>query len=233
MKKNLSLLVLVLIAFAVASYATRVSTIVCIVGERECTESERNQFVPLVGKSLFFTRFDNEIPALLTDQTLIFTSLKKQLPGSIFIILQKEKPVYLLQDEESTVWTVYENGMIVAASAMEQGDTTETLLITTQLPIASVTENSTMLPKYHSELTQFSFSLYKSSLELQNRRWIDANTLELTTKEDINVFMPLENTAQHVRELEAVLNSNEAQTLPKPLREIDLRYKYPVLRTDE
>ncbi len=227
-----------------ATLSAKVQKVTCFVNDIECSQAEREQLQPLRGMSLFFTNFDHTIPTLITTKTVVFSHSKKQLPGHLIVHLSAENPQYVIQDGQQQ-YTVYDSGLLLPLS--DQPSNTQPkqnnfrqeklknnpLVMEAKIPLSSVSEENHINPSLHQELKNLSRSLYKSSFGLQNSQLIDTQTILLTIDSGITVYVPLEKTRTHVAELEILLNSNEVRTLPYPLREIDLRYKYPVLRTTE
>ncbi|NCS97929.1 MAG: hypothetical protein GW762_05050 [Candidatus Pacebacteria bacterium] len=207
----------------------RVSKIVCLVADAHCSQELQDQLQTLAGKSLFLTDFESAISSSITDETVLFVSLQKELPSTLIVSLAQEKPVYILRSDEKN-YTVYASGLI---HEHKQESTNDYTVIAVEFPLEKIVENDHVLPKYHDELTKLSLSLYKPSFSLQNSRWIDTETIQLEVSSGIRVYIPFESATQKITILEAILVSPELETVSEPLTEIDLRYKYPVLRTTE
>lgn len=207
----------------------RVGTIECQVVDDSCTDEMQSQLDSLKGKSLFLTNFEEAIPQSISDETTLYVSHQKLLPTTLVVSLQKEDPAYLLTSND-TVLTVFASGV---AQQMPAIDKSTHHSIEVSFPLETIISEGKVDTEKHQILSEFAFSLYKTQFDLQNSKWIDSQTIQLDLPSGIRVLLPFEEAPQKVEALEAIVASTEIETITEPITEIDLRYKYPVLRTTE
>lgn len=229
MKKTMFLGLIFVALMIVGAIGFRVRTIQCSMGEAACSAEIESQLSTLQGTSLFFTNFETSIPQNIPDETVRYISHQKELPGTLQIKLQQEEPLYALQ-EGDTFFTVYASGVL---QPMQQIEDSEYHVIELQFPIETISSEGTIDPQKHQTLAEYSLSLYKNQFDLQNSTWIDSKTIQIDLPSGIRVLLPFDEAPQKVAALEAIVASTEIETITEPITEIDLRYKYPVLRTTE
>lgn len=213
----------------------RVRTVECTLAATPCPQEVTQQIDAVIGSSLLFTSFEATLPTHITDPTLLVTSIEKRLPETLSVSLSKEQPAYVLTFTNGTAITVYESGVTQQHSSSEdEGENTAAIpQITTNLPLEVVAPNQTMHPKYHAVLTKFSLSLYKNTIKLQNSIWATPQTLVLTLESGVEVLLSFEDAARQLDSVALVLQSSEFRERAATITQIDMRYTYPVLRTNE
>lgn len=230
MKSLLFWIVLLATFSSIVLLSLKVSTVTCSINNQTCPETLIDSLEKIKGESLFLTNFDTTIPTLVEDQTIIYTGIAKSLPSTILLTFTTEQPSYLLQSQEKS-YIVYQSGLVRSEVPFDTDDTVPSFQLS--FPIEKVTQTGSIQPEVHAQMQELNASLYKSGIRLQNSTWetTDEVTLILSTGE--TVLLSLTDIALQVEKLSILLSSSEIQSLPKEITEIDMRYKFPVLRTAE
>lgn len=230
MKSLLFWIVLLATFSSIVLLSLKVSTVTCSINDQTCPETLIDSLEKIKGESLFLTNFDTTIPTLVEDQTIIYTGIAKSLPSTILLTFTTEQPSYLLQSQEKS-YIVYQSGLVRSEVPFDTDDSIPSFQLS--FPIEKVTQTGSIQPEVHAQMQELNASLYKSGIRLQNSTWetTDEVTLILSTGE--TVLLSLTDIALQVEKLSILLSSSEIQSLPKEITEIDMRYKFPVLRTAE
>lgn len=211
-------------------YSFRVLHISCRLQEQDCPSQLQNELSSLKGSSLFFTVFESEIPRAISNETMLVSAIEKRLPGTLVVYVTQEKPSYILRTPEKE-YAVYTSG--VAHELTENVSPNDYHIFELEFPLEKIMEQSHVRSDYHSQLTETSISLYNIPFSLQNSTWKDTQFIQFQLQSGVVVYLPTKSAGEKVEILKQILESSELETLPEQLTEIDLRYKYPVLRTTQ
>ena len=230
MKSLLFWIVLLATFSSIVLLSLKVSTVTCSINNQTCPETLIDSLEKIKGESLFLTNFDTTIPTLVEDQTIIYTGIAKSLPSTILLTFTTEQPSYLLQSQEKS-YIVYQSGLVRSEVPFDTDDTVPSFQLS--FPIEKVTQTGSIQPEVHAQMQELNASLYKSGIRLQNSTWETTDEVTLTLSTGETVLLSLTDIALQVEKLSILLSSSEIQSLPKEITEIDMRYKFPVLRTAE
>ena len=230
MKSLLFWIVLLATFSSIVLLSLKVSTVTCSINDQTCPETLIDSLEKIKGESLFLTNFDTTIPTLVEDQTIIYTGIAKSLPSTILLTFTTEQPSYLLQSQEKS-YIVYQSGLVRSEVPFDTDDSIPSFQLS--FPIEKVTQTGSIQPEVHAQMQELNASLYKSGIRLQNSTWETTDEVTLTLSTGETVLLSLTDIALQVEKLSILLSSSEIQSLPKEITEIDMRYKFPVLRTAE
>ena len=230
MKSLLFWIVLLATFSSIVLLSLKVSTVTCSINNQTCPETLIDSLEKIKGESLFLTNFDTTIPTLVEDQTIIYTGIAKSLPSTILLTFTTEQPSYLLQSQEKS-YIVYQSGLVRSEVPFDTDDSIPSFQLS--FPIEKVTQTGSIQPEVHAQMQELNASLYKSGIRLQNSTWETTDEVTLTLSTGETVLLSLTDIALQVEKLSILLSSSEIQSLPKEITEIDMRYKFPVLRTAE
>lgn len=230
MKKYLILGLVVPALIIAVLYSFRVVHISCRIETNDCSSELQNELASLKGSSLFFTQFETQIAQTISNETIVLRNVEKNLPGTLVITLSQETPRYILRLPEKE-YAVYTSG--ISHQLTENVNPNDYHIFDLSFPIEKILEDTHVRSDYHTQLSAVSLSLYNPPFSLQNSTWKDTPFIEFKLESGVNVFLPIESASEKVAILKQILESSELETLSEPLTEIDLRYKYPVLRTTQ
>ena len=230
MKSLLFWIVLLATFSSIVLLSLKVSTVTCSINNQTCPETLIDSLEKIKGESLFLTNFDTTIPTLVEDQTIIYTGIAKSLPSTILLTFTTEQPSYLLQSQEKS-YIVYQSGLVRSEVPFDTDDSIPSFQLS--FPIEKVTQTGSIQPEVHAQMQELNASLYKSGIGLQSSTWETTDEVTLTLSTGETVLLSLTDIALQVEKLSILLSSSEIQSLPKEITEIDMRYKFPVLRTAE
>ncbi len=207
-----------------------IQTIHCHIEEQECPADLKTTWEKNIGKSIFFTNYDN-INEQITKHNPILgaVQIKKKLPNEVFVTYQRIPILYKLVIQTSpttSILLVNKNGQLIASS--------ETLnIISFQVPSElwnSLHTNSLLDPTLHQELTQFA--------EINTRQPLPIQTLTLTADQELllqltdgrSVQMRLDQVTTSIPKLNFLLQQGTPSNIKTPIKTIDLRFRYPILK---
>ncbi|MBP7768532.1 hypothetical protein KA082_01730 [Candidatus Woesebacteria bacterium] len=204
-----------------------ITHISCTLDSHECPIEIMNKIAGSEGKRLLGEDHLSRISAELGEHAVTIVSLKKQLPNQLVVVLESQPPAYRLKTKDTEV-VVGEKGNIFTPSQRSQE-----LTITTQQSLSEFTaSNTTILPEIHTALFALCSAIQKAGLQVKTINWVDKDTIILIMNtEQLQAIVDLQHAAVQVKTLQTLLTSRERAALPKPITEIDLRFKFPVLRT--
>lgn len=204
-----------------------VTSVICKQSTGDCTPPTLTILEGLRGSSFFFS--DHEALARQKNQgSLPFTtlSIQKQLPGTLIITIREEPSLYKLQ-VGGVLSAVSNSGQLLTVSPSVQA-----------VPTVSTTtiEDATTIKTvpFHQTIVSILNSLPK--------KYITANTtIEYYSPAEIRLFLPEEPQlimsdpppSYALQHIESLLYTVETATQSQKIKEIDLRFNLPVLRTEE
>lgn len=208
----------------------KVQHISCIQNGTSCSIPLYSPLETLKGSSFFFTDLNQTLVekhnGVLPFKVL---SIKRKLPGTIIVTLAEEKPLYLIftNDTQSTLVGVSENGSTVSFDA----NSSSTPIVNVPTAETAFTEK-TLVPTFHETIKKIMFNSRSPQYTLRNINYVSSTEIilnydtlpPLIITEDVPIY-----ALQHI---EKIMYTVETQTLEKPVKEIDLRFRLPVLRTE-
>lgn len=213
-----------------------VRQVVCYVSEQQLTEDECSVSRFLVGKSIIFTRFDDpdilvELQKVTTsNQLLYYAHLRKSLPYSLRLYYQVTQPVYSISSDQAVWAIVNQQGVL---KVMESGNQLPKVFCSTAWGNC-LRDGNVVEPITHHWVSQFlavaeSMNRPVAYIGLDDQQQVsilfrDGRRILVTKDADPS----LELTRLKLIEQES---SRDERFSSVKIKEIDLRFRFPVLRT--
>ncbi|MGD9129077.1 MAG: hypothetical protein PVJ09_01115 [Candidatus Woesebacteria bacterium] len=190
------------------------------------------EFESLKGKSLFFTDFEAE-PNLkrvfkLDSGNDFFQvkKIKKKLPNTLIIFLSQETPLYRLSFTEQQSYLVSQEGEIklddsgISLYTIEAGkDLWDTLIL-----------NKKVKASFHQFVKEL--LAVKMDFDFQKIQYLNKFRTEIIIDEQLKVILEeKKDPREDIRKLNLILDQLDLNSIDLAIKEIDLRFNYPVLRT--
>ncbi len=209
----------------------RVENIICkTTDEAVCPEEQ--ELLQLRSASLFFTDFAKQQAVLeyAAKHNMSIKNYELHLPNTITLFFEENPLAYSIELETGTAFAVTQLGSTkILANSSTAADTP----IRLQANETLLPHNSSQIPKkLHIFFLEFSKTM--TPAELSNRiLTLHPDFVEIISADAIRAYLPYEHPEQKVAQLKQILQSQSLTTLNKPIREIDLRFDLPVLRTQQ
>jgi len=216
---------LIFTAVLASLFLFRVTTITCKIDTAECPIEQSKKLTTLLGSSLFFSKTDTILATLNSDPTFIFDSEKKSFPGTLHLQFTKQNPLYYIKTPEE-ILTIYSSGFI--KKNQHKKDPELTTFIVDSIPGAIILEDS-LNTSLHEYLSKFVKSLSTTALSYQ-KITLTNTTIKVILDDQVIIFLDLKNADTRIKVVPLLINSNQVKEIGDTLREIDLRYTFPVLR---
>lgn len=206
----------------------------CTVGNQACNpaiqaELERS----LVGESLFFTDYAQQLSTLPTLQSTQVIAIRKEIPQTLIVDLAEERPLYQLQLVEGKTLVVGEHGSLKNAGDSASDELPRVELQTESTPLLEQLNNAPRLPaELHTVFKSLITALRDNHLAFRKISWFSEDEIRVQL-DTYQAILDTQNPAGSIEALAQILSSEEVKQLPQPLREVDLRFTLPVLRTVE
>lgn len=229
MKRTLrfiSLFTLLLLVLSVIGFVSleKITKIECFLVEAECSPETTLILEQLQRKQFFITDFEVEIAHILQSNPEVqVDSVIRVWPSTLRISLKPSQPVYAVSTNEQS-WVATKDGYLIKT----QEDTTSIPQI--YFSVSDMLSNDTLSQTLHDRLALLIQSLEAEKISYQEIE-VQAQDRVLVILDSKIGLLSLDSPAYDSKRLSLVLKGLEPDKLDT-VREIDLRYKFPVLRNE-
>jgi cell division septal protein FtsQ len=192
--------------------------------ENDTCPDETNQLLqPLVGKSIFFTDFDSELVKLFTNQPFKLIKIQKQLPGQLIVQLKPLDPIYNLVMTDQTL-AVDSEGNILA----QQMPNLPNLVVKNNCPI--LPEQQQINLKMHQQLMMLWKQLQIKKIAPLSVSCLSTDLVVIKLANQPQFLLHPDDLSVQTQKLIVLINSLQLNTFDPEVKEVDLRFKQPILR---
>lgn len=194
----------------------------CTVDDASCSPEMFSQFQVLLGKQYFFTDFLKKTTSLIDSSLYTVESVKKESLGVIHISLSQIGSRYHLLYESGELLTVYPTGELKQEPA-------------SGLPTIAMIGNSSsssLPPQLHLALSSALVELSRAQLKWQTIKVVSQEKILIELETGQRVIIDTSDSSSRLQVLPQLLVQDSIQELDPPVKEIDLRFNLPVLRTE-
>lgn len=200
----------------------------CEVENAACSDQVLAEWQKQVGHSLFFTDWESVNQKIQRkDPTLSNVEIHKTLPDQLNITYSRVQEAYGMHVDNQPVLMVNQAGVIVES-------TPQTKLFVVDVPAqyyAALSISAPIEPNLHAHILELQQQIKKQSL--------DYKKITITSNQEVDILLPNGQTAQlsmdqlnaGVIKLAYLLKNLDFTTLKQPTTIIDLRFKYPILKS--
>ncbi|NCO11932.1 MAG: hypothetical protein COZ34_01810 [Candidatus Pacebacteria bacterium CG_4_10_14_3_um_filter_34_15] len=199
-------------------FAFKINVINCRVSKNNCSQELYQKLEILKGKSLFFVNLDRELTNNeISTETILLQNYQKRFPGTISLEFSEEKVAYQLNLEENQLF-ISEFGNILPNNQ-------------NVVDLPTVSWNSKQSQESHTKILKILNSVNGTDLIIEKITRINDKEIVINIKNNPPLIIDEDSIDSKVAILVTLLNSREIKEYGKPIKEIDLRFNLPVLRT--
>lgn len=197
----------------------------CTVEENPCPEEISNQLSSLRSKSYFFTNFADETHTLLGNGTYSVLEARQVHPWKIEIKLTQIGTQYQLVGENG------EKNIVLPNGKTEPGENMSLAQISTQDPKAYIT-NSYVHEDLHKALSILVQELQTTAIKWKSITVESPQKILIELETNQRVIIDTTLTSGQISLIPQIVAHSAVQELTPGIKEIDLRFNLPVLRTE-
>ncbi len=203
----------------------KITQVSCQLNQQPCPQELNDSLQALLGKSLFFTKLEEEVYQQQLDFYQL-AKLHKELPGTIHLEFVTKKNVYMVVLPDSSQYLVSESGLI-------QPTTEESPL--TKIHISNhwskpIQEHSLETP-LHYTLHQLVVTLQTEKITPQKIEALSPDEIKITLDRDITAIVNEDGIESQVKKLAVIEKNIDLATVDTGIHTIDLRFRLPILKT--
>jgi|GEM_PF-3216926 len=205
-----------------------IQKIVCKVAQDACPVDLTNEWQKQTNKSIFFTDFTKLNQQLLQHHpNFTLVSLQKTLPNQISLQYQTIDTAYGIQTDSQPILLVNQSGLVTNSTA--QTDLPVVLFPNEQY--TALPPGTTVDPVLHLQILQMLDMIKTEGIPSKTLRLVDNDQMEIELDDSKKVELRRNDIAGELVKLEYVLKTVNFSSFKEPIKEIDLRFQHPVLRT--
>lgn len=196
------------------------------ISQAACTTEEVDTLSTLQGSSLIrlSRKTFTQTPQLAS---LSVHSLSKELPNKITVVMSPVRPGYNLQSDTMVLY-------VTAEGTVEQSGTMPSPLVLTVSPLllSQIQENPELLIPSHSAFMALAEKTQQLlSSPCTSWQWDGHTSLTCQTNTTHQAIFSISRAAIELENLSYLLTVTSLNSIDTTIKEIDLRYTHPVLRT--
>ncbi len=195
----------------------------------ECPDYIQAELNKNIGKSFFQVDLAKQLQKMSTYQPSLHQyQFKQQLPDTLQVKFTMANEAYAVRSATSdTKLIVDETGTVINQS---QNTTLPTIEIPDQL-FQSLAVRSTIQTEIHQGLVSLTTELLNKHISVKKITLTSAEEITLELDDQKVAQLSIRDAALAVDKLSYILENMSAKAVKQPIKSIDLRFKYPVLKT--
>ncbi|MDA1079328.1 MAG: hypothetical protein O2840_01400 [bacterium] len=223
-----------ILVISLATFLTfflRVQTITCVTTSNDFCPNEKD-LEEVKNERLFFSDFmaNEVILAYAAKHDLRFSTYQLRLPNTLQLSFEENPMAYQVESDTQERFAVSQIGTAKPLHDLEP-DTNKLVIV--QIPETYLQANTLVLPEnlhlFLLELTTAEYARLNKMLVVVPK----SDFIELQIDSGMRAFLPYEQPKQKLKQLQQIVLSESLTELTEPVREIDLRFDLPVLRTQQ
>jgi cell division septal protein FtsQ len=204
-----------------------IKKVVCRLDQDGCPDYVEAELNKIKGKFLFsdevnaqVERIGKYLPSLNKYQ------IQRQFPDTVRVTFFPSPPEYILTDDAQASWVVDESGTII-----DQKSATELPHIqVTQAFMENLQLRGQIDPTLHQAIMNVVGKLTEYGIEFRSISYLQSDELKVTLQDDKVVEIPIVGADVAMEKLRLVLRGVDFSHFHQPVRTIDVRFKYPILK---
>lgn len=203
----------------------KISHIECTLGEHSCPQKLNEKLNQIQNKSFLFSNIENLVENLDLDLYHLI-EIKKTWPNSISLSFSKKTSGYILKLEST------DEELLIADSGLVYSDETDNSL--TRVRVSNwpdiLVENK-INQELHSLIIHILNLLNEHQLTISEIKIISSNQIFIYLDNGLVAIIQKADVNKQIAQLAIVINKLDLNQIDTNIKEIDLRFKFPVLRT--
>lgn len=212
---------------ALAIWFLRVNSVYCYVQYANCPPEITASLQPLKGRRLLLFDLEEETKRLLqSNPNVRFEKLSKQLPGAVTVTLQSQRITYALKAVDSEAYAaISDEGVVVQSEFHSEWP----VFLVSQSLLESVTTSGKVAESIQYQLMLALTALKSTNWPVTALHLPDWQTIEVELDQQPVLLFELAQLSNQLGRAQQILTQLPPETVAKT-KEIDLRFKLPVLR---
>ena len=182
----------------------------------------------LLGKSLFFTNLDNSSEITVSNETdiekLFIKSFQKKLPDTLIFTVSPRPPLYRFVEKDRAFFVETDGDIRQDSSGIE------ITTVYSQLDKV-VSSDEFMVEEIHQLLSELIWALIEKKIQVKKIDYYDQNAVVVDLEKYRAIFHGDGSISNQVLALSEILNNVDVGSIDASIKEIDLRFDMPVMRT--
>jgi len=207
-----------------------IKEVVCTIDETTpCPDYLQAELNKNKGKSLFQQDFVQQLELISTYQPSLYQyTFHQQLPDSLRVRFISAKQIYAIRTiSVGKVFIVDETGVIIDLVDQSQ-------LPTIELPpqiYQGLTLGSRLDSNFHIAFFSMLTQIQAKQIQIAKISLINSEEITLVLNDGKTAQLSVKNAAAEVNKLAYFLENTNSKSINQPIKIIDLRFKYPVIKT--
>lgn len=213
-----------------ASHFFLISKVTCTVDQSQpCQDFVQAELDKNIGQPIFTVNMSEQLKRISSYvPSLHQYQFKQQLPNEMKVNFTSASPKYAIKIASlNDLLIIDETGTVIDQQA-------QTSLPTIQLQEAQyqgLALRATLDPKVNMAFLHLMDGIKKHQFQVKQIVLVNNSELRLELADQKVAQLTIENVAQEVDKLAYILANVNFSTIKQPVKEIDLRFRYPVLKT--
>lgn len=186
----------------------------------------------LQGSSLFFTNIEEKLTSDSTGASQQFTLISHQkiLPNALQLTFAPDSALYLLQAQDTT-WIVSQRGYLSSYSGESSEATKVNVPSISYSQSLELSESTQLQPTVHQPLATLVSESQRHHLQLAHIEWRTSEFIVLQLENYPRVLVTAADPNHSIAILHTLKKNLDLSTVDAGIKEVDLRFKLPVVRT--
>ncbi len=226
----LSGLLILAFAFGKVSNFFEIKKVTCTIDKEDaCPDYVQAELNKNIGKSIFFVDMSQQLNKMSSYiPSLHQFQFRQKLPNEMSVNFISASPKYVVKLSNSeNLFVIDETGTVI-----DQVEQTSLPIITLPAELyPSLTLRATIDSQLNSNLLSMFIELEKHQIALNKITLLNKDELQLELSDQKVAQLSVSNLALQVDKLAYVLANINFSSIKQPVKQIDLRFRYPVLKT--
>lgn len=207
-----------------------VQKIQCSIDQQQaCPDFLQAELQKNIGKPIFLTNFSGQLQRIATVMPSFHrASYEQQLPDTVLVHFLTAQPQYAVKSQTgNSVFIVDDTGTLI-----DQASQTNLPVLILPESMSPLLELRAQLPSSLHQANQILFAgLQQHGLKVSAVTALSSTELTMLLPNQVLAHLSTEHLSQQLNKLAYILSSNNLTTIKAPIKEIDLRFRYPVIKT--
>lgn len=198
----------------------------CQLDDSACPDAVRNRLNPLTNISYFFSNLPQETTEILGDQAYAVLAVNRVRPWVVKVELTQIGTYYQLNLPDG------QQLQVTPAGATESPTTPSIPQVTVITTPAEILNNNQVYPQFHQALSLAIQELNQQEISWRSITVVSLQEILIELDDGRRVIIDTTVTAKALQLIPSILAHESVQQLSPQIKELDLRFNLPVLRTE-
>jgi len=206
-------------------FILKVKTVTCSIANTPCSNDELKVVNDtLQNKSLFFLDISKELESNQEfNKQFILDTYTKELSGKINLIVIKKEPLYKVNLDNKNFLVTKQGHLLESTTELKLP------LVTWHPAPNSLVTTQKINPKFHKGLLTLLTQLKTFEISTKEINWLSDEKIKVTLENNLHFILDIKGLSTKAQAIKLINDSKEIQALEQGNKEVDLRFKLPVL----